>query len=202
MQNEILKPVLDTDEVAVPRYDIVGPNGSVIQQNVELRLKNEVVQEGTPMSKASILDDNAEMDIWGTIGDRTPNDAFSFIGKGLVAHDKDIANLAETLEGKIVTGTYTGNGKRGDGKKAKTISIGAQPKAVFVRGTRTNYSDGSPHHDVAMCLYGTPLTTSGGTKALEATSNGFIATYIEGEADGASPSINESGYVYMYVVIF
>ena len=55
MQNEILKPVLDTDEVAVPRYDIVGPNGSVIQQNVELRLKNEVVQEGTPYDEESIL---------------------------------------------------------------------------------------------------------------------------------------------------
>ena len=55
MQNEILKPVLDTDEVAVPRYDIVGPNGSVIQQNVELRLKNEVVQEGTPYDEESVL---------------------------------------------------------------------------------------------------------------------------------------------------
>ena len=55
MQNEILRPVLDTDEVAVPRYDIVGPNGSVIQQNVELRLKNEVVQEGTPYDEESVL---------------------------------------------------------------------------------------------------------------------------------------------------
>lgn len=55
MQNEILKPVLDTDEVAVPRYDIVGPNGSVIQQNVELRLKNEVVQAGTPYDEESVL---------------------------------------------------------------------------------------------------------------------------------------------------
>lgn len=55
MQNEILKPVLDTDEVAVPRYDIVGPNGAVIQQNVELRLKNEVVQEGTPYDEESVL---------------------------------------------------------------------------------------------------------------------------------------------------
>lgn len=55
MQNEILKPVLDTDEVAVPRYDIVSPSGAVVQQNVELRLKNEVVQEGTPYDEESVL---------------------------------------------------------------------------------------------------------------------------------------------------
>lgn len=55
MQNEILKPVLDTDEAAVPRYDIVGPTGAVIQQNVEFRLKNEVVQEGTPYDEESVL---------------------------------------------------------------------------------------------------------------------------------------------------
>ena len=149
---------------------------------------------GMPLGKGTLLDDETETVIWGSPGNRKPTEALKTIFETLSAGVSEKA--------KIVTGTYTGNGKWGDGKKAKTISIGAQPKAVFVRGTRTNYSDGSPHHDVAMCLYGTPLTTSGGTKALEATSNGFIATYIEGEDDGASPSINESGYVYMYVVIF
>ncbi|MGN1230060.1 MAG: hypothetical protein ACI4T5_10475 [Prevotella sp.] len=58
MRNEILKPVLDTDEVAVPRYDVVGPDGAVLQQNVELRLKNEVMQQGTPYDENSVLPDD------------------------------------------------------------------------------------------------------------------------------------------------
>lgn len=55
MQNEILKPVLETDETAIPRYDIVNPDGSISQRNVELRLKNEVMQEGTPYDSESVL---------------------------------------------------------------------------------------------------------------------------------------------------
>ena len=55
MQNEILKPVLATDETAIPRYDIVNPDGSVAQQNIELRLKNEVMQQGTPYDEESVL---------------------------------------------------------------------------------------------------------------------------------------------------
>lgn len=55
MRNEILKPVFDTDRVAVPRYDIVSPNGIVVRQNVELRLKNEIVQQGTPYDEESVL---------------------------------------------------------------------------------------------------------------------------------------------------
>lgn len=86
----------------------------------------EVYEEGTLMSKGNILDDNSEMDIWGTIGDRTPNDAFSFIGKSLSEHDEDIANLAATLEGKIVTGIYTATGSE------KTVNLGFRPKAVLV----------------------------------------------------------------------
>lgn len=55
MQNEILRPVLETDETAIPRYDIVNPDGSVAQQNIELRLKNEVMQHGTPYDTESVL---------------------------------------------------------------------------------------------------------------------------------------------------
>ena len=55
MQNEILKPVLETDDLAVPRYDVVTPNGAVAFENVELRLKNEIVQEGTPYSEEAVM---------------------------------------------------------------------------------------------------------------------------------------------------
>ena len=72
MQNEILKPVLETDDLAVPRYDVVTPNGSVAFENVELRLKNEIVQEGTPYSEEAMMPpelyDKLELDKTATPG--------------------------------------------------------------------------------------------------------------------------------------
>lgn len=55
MQNEILNPVLATDETAVPRYDIVDASGNVLYQNVKLQLKNTIIQEGTPYDTESVL---------------------------------------------------------------------------------------------------------------------------------------------------
>lgn len=55
MQNEVLSPVLDTDETAVPRYDIVDASENVLYQNVKLQLKNTIIQEGTPYDTDSVL---------------------------------------------------------------------------------------------------------------------------------------------------
>ena len=63
MQDEILNPVLSTDTVAVPRYDILGSDGSALQQDVELRLKNVTLQEGTPYNKESVLPDSLCTDL-------------------------------------------------------------------------------------------------------------------------------------------
>ena len=75
MQDEILNPVLSTDTVAVPRYDILGSDGSVLQQNVELRLKNTTVQDGTPYNKESVLPDSLCTDL-GISATSTPAGAF------------------------------------------------------------------------------------------------------------------------------
>ena len=131
----------------------------------------EVYEEGTLMSKANILDDNSEMDIWGTIGDRTPNDAFSFIGKLINEHDEDIANIAATLEGKIVTGTYTGNGEA-----SRTISLGFTPKAVLVMnqaGYMTTFSSGYYMVNGGLALQNYPVTAN----AVVIVTNGFKVAY-------------------------
>lgn len=75
MQDEILNPVLNTDTVAVPRYDILGADGAAIQQNVELRLKNTTVQDGTPYNKESVLPDSLCTDL-GISFTSTPAGAF------------------------------------------------------------------------------------------------------------------------------
>lgn len=103
MQNEILKPVLDSDEVAVPRYNIVGPDGKVLQQNVELRLQNEVVQEGTPYDEASVLPPELR-DQLGLPQSATPAEAFSAMLKksgGAVRRNRPPTSADAESVGKI-----------------------------------------------------------------------------------------------------
>lgn len=152
----------------------------------------EVYEEGTLMSKANLLSANSETDLWGNDGDRTPNDAFSFIGKLLSEHDENIANLAATLEGKVVTGTYAGS----DG--AKTISLGFKPKAVIVKGNAGNYSDGSPYMGAVIALDGTAAVHNG-TTVLQVTTDGFKAVYKDGS--GYYPRTNRRDTTFMYIAI-
>lgn len=55
-RDEILRPAVSTDATAVPRYDLVRPDGTIIEKNVAIRLANPVAREGTPISKA-VLDE-------------------------------------------------------------------------------------------------------------------------------------------------
>lgn len=75
MQDEILSPVLNSDSVAIPRYDIIDQTGAVVQENIELRLKNIVYQEGTPYDKESVLPDNLCNDL-GIATTSKPANAF------------------------------------------------------------------------------------------------------------------------------
>lgn len=94
MQNEILKPVLATDESAVPRYDIVSPTGSVLQQNVELRLKNEVMQEGTPYDEDSVLPAELATQL-GLPATATPAQAFQKLAT--LAKSSSIGDMKDTV---------------------------------------------------------------------------------------------------------
>lgn len=50
-QDEILLPAVSSDRTAVPRYDVVAPDGQTIYENVALKLANDVAQPGTPINK-------------------------------------------------------------------------------------------------------------------------------------------------------
>lgn len=49
-KDEILDKALASDPVAVPRYDIVAPDGTRTIQNAEIVLKNPILREGMPYS--------------------------------------------------------------------------------------------------------------------------------------------------------
>lgn len=52
--DEVLGKAVDTDSVAVPRYDLVAPDGTVVATNVALTLKNPIVQRGMNVDKAAM----------------------------------------------------------------------------------------------------------------------------------------------------
>ena len=52
--DEVLGKAVDTDNVAVPRYDLVAPDGTVVATNVTLTLKNPIVQRGMNVDKVAM----------------------------------------------------------------------------------------------------------------------------------------------------
>lgn len=81
-KDEILLPVLDSDATAVPRYNIVGPDGKVLYKNVSLKLMNGIAQEGTPINKPLLDEFLAAAGV--TAGTAT---AFTLVQKGYSLFD-------------------------------------------------------------------------------------------------------------------
>ena len=52
--DEVLGKAVDTDSAAVPRYDLVAPDGTVVATNVTLTLKNPIVQRGMNVDKVAM----------------------------------------------------------------------------------------------------------------------------------------------------
>lgn len=52
--DEVLGKAVDTDSAAVPRYDLVAPDGTVVATNVALTLKNPIVQRGMNVDKVAM----------------------------------------------------------------------------------------------------------------------------------------------------
>lgn len=50
-KDEVLGKALETDEAVIPRYNIVSPTGAIIAENVEINLKNPILQQGMPINK-------------------------------------------------------------------------------------------------------------------------------------------------------
>lgn len=53
-RDEVLEKVLDTDDSAVPRFDVEGENGEILHRNVRLILKNNILTQGTPINKVAL----------------------------------------------------------------------------------------------------------------------------------------------------
>ncbi len=52
--DEVLDIAVETDVTAIPRFDLKLPNGTVMAENVQLVLKNPIIQEGMPVNKVAV----------------------------------------------------------------------------------------------------------------------------------------------------
>ena len=78
MKDEVLQKALDTDDVAIPRYDIVLPDGTKFE-NVQLILKNPILAQGTPLNKQNLLSDDTSRAYNLDPGVSTPDSVFNVI---------------------------------------------------------------------------------------------------------------------------
>lgn len=52
--DEVLDKAIPTDSEIIPRYDLVTPDGQKVAENVQIVLKNPVLQQGTPVNKLAM----------------------------------------------------------------------------------------------------------------------------------------------------
>lgn len=81
MQDEILGKAATSDTSAVPRYQIVDSNGTVVAANATIMLMNPVEQEGTPINTATLLSQNTAQLFKNTIP-ATVNEALALLATG------------------------------------------------------------------------------------------------------------------------
>ena len=156
---------------------------------------DDPVEPGTPLNKASLLQDNTATAL-GLSGDPTVNDALARI--------KPMVDAA-TTKTAIVTGTYTG-----DGAATRTINLGFQPGAVllFNRAGETFRRPGSAtnnEHYGGLALRNNPVLINVATGSnttnvalLTTTTSGFDLVHgTSGNNEYVRP--NQNGMVFHYI---
>lgn len=53
-RDEVLEKALSTDESAIPRFNIIAEDGSVLHRNARLELANNILTPGTPINKVAL----------------------------------------------------------------------------------------------------------------------------------------------------
>ena len=81
MKDEVLKKLNNTDSEIIPRYDIILPTGEIIYSGVQIVLKNEVLEPGTPLNKQNLLSDDTSVALGLDPTTSTPDEAFRTLKK-------------------------------------------------------------------------------------------------------------------------
>ena len=107
-----------------------------------------------------------------------------------------VNTLNTALAGKVVAGTYTGNGAA-----SQTISLGFTPKIVFVAGTNGRMNE-SPRTHAGLAYTGHPAANAGNAPIVTIVTGGF-QVYMSNNEDLSlpAPQTNLNGRAYNYMAV-
>lgn len=154
---------------------------------------DQPTQEGTPLNKASLLND-ATAALYGLPNTAVPDDVLSKI-KPLI----DSANANANTKARIATGSYTGTGTYGP-SNPNSLTFGFIPKIVIV-GTPNPSAYG---WDISSFLWTYGDTT---VKVKSASNSGTTITFsVEGDvlswyANSQTFQCNNKGQMFKYLAI-
>lgn len=128
------------------------------------------------------------------------------IGAAWANHTHDVVALGG---GKIISGTYTGDGATPNGTEVgvsnpRFINLGITPKAVLVlaKGINVTYNEGHEYCRGGMATTGSPAIGREGNYVLSVATNGF---YVYKETKGSNwmsfSQTNEEGVLYNYIAL-
>ena len=95
MRDEIIGKAYASDTSAKPRYILVDSEGNILQEGIEILLMNEVLQQGTPYSKAAVLTDSTAAKLSPGAVNLTPAEAFEAIAN-------QVFTVGDMHEGKFL----------------------------------------------------------------------------------------------------
>lgn len=167
---------------------------------------DQPTQEGTPLNKASLLND-ATAALYGLPNTAVPDDVLSKI-KPLI----DSANANANTKARIATGSYTGTGTYGS-SNPNSLTFDFVPKFIWLYGQMHNERWGHLNYNLGYCTVvatDTLTTDFVGNRGFYQVGD-YNTMYAKKSADGknvqwyvtqnAAGQYNASGYTYYYLAI-
>lgn len=159
-------------------------------------------QEGTPLNKASLLQDETAA-LYGQGADAVPDDILSILSKAVLTINGNLQDIGGKKVGpRIATGSYAGTGTYGPSNQC-SLMFDFVPKFVIVKsGTFGLYPGYYAWEPMAFIWYTgttTVQTGNGSDYYCSITQNGNNISWYNNFL--AKSQLNESGTIYYYIAI-
>lgn len=151
-------------------------------------------QIGTKLNKANLLTDETVQAIFGTVSDKTPNEAFAALASAIAAG------------AKIQTGSYVGTGTYGQANPCSlTFDFVPEYWSIYALGIGEAFSDSLQNFFPFGATRNIRLqsTQGGSTISNSVTYNEKTVTWYDATSGQTSPSgqLNNEGWTYYYMAI-
>ena len=156
-----------------------------------MALADEPMVTGTPIAKATMLDDATETALWGDTADRTVNQAFG-----------QLKNIADGLT-RMETGTYLGTGTYGASAR-NSLSFSFMPIVVGVTGGGSLYLGNIIIREQLGSSGIGALSASGNSLAWVISWDEKSVTWHSAASSSSSPDekqLNRNGTTYYYFAL-